>query len=141
MISCRSFDLPRRSTPSCGVVVAFTRRRLAALVGVLVILGSPIATCAAGAAAQAVDPMAACHEAGRTAPEKAIDCCAQPDSQPQQLAASAVELVRAGSLAFLPALHPELRSSQEIEACLASPLAPSPDTGPPDCLAFSVLLI
>jgi len=121
------------------------RRLIVVAVSVAGLLASPLMVCASELMASAGDQMACCqsgkHDCGATM--KAADCCRQSDGRPQQLGVSKVESVQKIAVPAVLASHPALKSApgRAVIACVSSaPIAPV-NTGPPDCISFSVLLI
>ena len=125
-------------------IVSLKGGTVVAIAGILVLLSSQLVTCAAEALS-APDELMACemHSAGPAEAPTMPDCCALGGGHAQPLAVSKVEVVRDGGVSFLATHHPEVGSSARLVAVdrpVHPPIAP-PDSGPPDCLAFSILLI
>ena len=119
------------------------RRRLRSSVvafALLMFVASPLAVCAVQAmAASVVQPMAACHE-DMSQPAK-LDCCAGSTEGLPQVLTAKTELVQRNAFHAVLLEHPALGQQliPSIDATTRS-LAP-PQTGPPDCVRFAVLLI
>ncbi|HKW00006.1 MAG TPA: hypothetical protein VJN96_09275 [Vicinamibacterales bacterium] len=109
------------------------------------LVASPLVVCASELMASADKQMACCqsgrHDCGATM--KAADCCTQSGSRPQQLGVSKVESVQKISVPALLAFHPAWKSEPARSGVVhvySTSVAPA-DTGPPDCISFSALLI
>src|SRR5438132_1371876 len=118
------------------------RRNLAVILGVVVLLASPLAACAAEALAPVAQQMTCCDAEIRDcgAVMTAGACCTHADPHQNQLRASKVELVQRHIVSMILAVHP-VDSSLGIVPGLrvdSRGLVPT-TTGPPDCVAFSAL--
>jgi hypothetical protein len=109
------------------------------------LLASPVAACAAEAVASETQQMACCqhghHDCG--AAMKAADCCNQSSHRPLELGTAKTEQGPSNVMPVLLALYPQSLLSLGVDS-VAKPIhraALPVDTSPPDCIAFTVLLI
>ena len=108
-------------------------------------LGSPLMACASEVMTSQMQQMACCEEGHHDcgAAMKPADCCTQSDHQASRLSMSKSEPRASVITPLLVWAHPASVSIVESPATLHAIDPPSSvlDTGPPDCFAFSILLI
>ena len=106
----------------------------------LMFVASPLAVCAVQAmAASVVQPMAACHE-DMSQPAK-LDCCAGSTESLPQVVTAKTELIQRNTFHAVLLEHPAVDQQviPSIDSTTRSVVPP--ETGPPDCVRFAVLLI
>jgi hypothetical protein len=124
--------------------MALWHRRLIVTAAITALLAAPLGACASELLAPAEAQMACCqaghHDCGEAM--KAADCCTQSDNRSQQINASKVESIQHTAVLVLQPLHPAAASMPDTSGVVPidAPRAPI-DSGPPDCISFSALLI
>ena len=125
------------------MLVFLRRYRFVGALAVLSLVSSPLVACAAEAMSSDM-PMACCqegkHDCGPAM--KPSDCCAHSSQQSTQKTTIKSEPRANVTPTFVPLTHPAAPCVPIREATTVAVEHPAViDTGPPDCLAFSVLLI
>jgi len=127
-------------------IVGQKTRSFVVAAALLSFLVSPLAACAAEAMAPQADQMACCqaghHDCGTAL--KPADCCdGKSAPEHQRFGASKTELIQRQVFTAVPSVHPVVTFRQPVAETARPDLVSvlQVDTGPPDCLAFTVLLI
>jgi hypothetical protein len=116
-----------------------------AIAGVVAALvAAPLAACASELLAATAQQMDCClheqHDCDGPAME-AADCCTHSNSRPSQLNSTRTEPTHSSPVLLFQSVHPAATSLNVLAVSRAVAVPDAPDTGPPDCISFSVLLI